>query len=187
MFKDAIHQKATVISLDESYFSERVLPLYGYSAVGSKCVVASPVPAWRQRSLLLAIASDGTAVQSLKHGSFNKAAITKFLAELPYPRGSVVLLDNASIHNGVHLVAVAKGYKVCFTPPYSPEFNPVEHAFSKIKACFRGMWPWAGGSAVDESVQAATETLSSADILGYFRAVSARVAEASRGGLAARV
>ena len=43
-----------VVSIDECYFSEKVLPLYGYSPIGSKCVVTSPTTSWKKRSLLLA-------------------------------------------------------------------------------------------------------------------------------------
>ena len=64
-----------VVSLDECYFSERVLPLYGYSPKGQRCPVTSPVPSWRQRSLLLAIASDGTLAYQVIQGPCNKAAL----------------------------------------------------------------------------------------------------------------
>lgn len=155
-----------VVSVDECYFSERVLPLTGFSKAGSKCVVATNTGGWMQRSLLLAVASDGTKQFELFHGAVNKQRFTRFILSLPYPPGSVVILDNVSFHK-CSTPFVAKAYKKIHTPPYSPEDNcPVENAFSKIKGRFRSFWPWPLG--VDGSVRSAVSCLTAGDILGSF-------------------
>jgi hypothetical protein len=54
---------------------------------------------------------------------------------VPFPPGTVLVLDNASIHKTreVQQVMASKGYTPMYTPPYSPEFNPIEHCFGAIK------------------------------------------------------
>jgi hypothetical protein len=121
---------------------------------------------WAQRSLILAVASDGSRHHVLHRGSINKRLFTAFLLSLPYPPGTVVILDNVAFHKGL-VPFVAKGFEQLRTPPYSPEDNcPVENAFSKIKGRFRSMWPWPAG--VDASVDAATRGLDQSDVLGSF-------------------
>ena len=55
-------------SVDECYFSEKVLPLYGYSPIGQKCKVTSPATSWKKQSLLLAVASDGSRHSQIIQG-----------------------------------------------------------------------------------------------------------------------
>ena len=144
----------TIVSLDECYFSEKTLPLYGYSPVGLPCVVRSPTASWKQRSLILAVGNNGSKVSYIARGSIDGEKFRDFLRNLPYPPGAVLLMDNANIHKGATLAVLeTKGYIPLFTPPYSPEYNPVENVFSIIKSRFRSSWPWVSG--VDASIEAA--------------------------------
>jgi transposase len=139
-------EKNLVVSLDECYFSEKTLPLYGYSPIGQPCVVRSPTATWKQRSLLLAVGSDGSKVSLISTGSITGEKFRDFIGNLPYAPGTVLLMDNASIHKGDSLLSMRiKGYNPLFTPPYSPEFNPVENVFSVVKGSFRSTWPWVSG------------------------------------------
>jgi transposase len=158
-----------VVSLDECYFSEKVLPLYGYSAVGKPCTVTSPKSSWRQRSLLLAVASDGSMYHRLFDGSIDAVRFRDFVHEMPYPREARLLLDNAATHKttAVRNEFEAKGYHPHFTPPYSPQYNPVENVFSKVKASFRAAWPWIDG--VDAAVSSAVRSVTAADVTATFR------------------
>jgi transposase len=87
-------------------------------------------------------------------------------------------MDNCSTHKGLQEVFDAKEYIPLFLSPYSPKFQPVELAFSKIKNSYRNNWPWNDSveTAVEESVQAVT----SSDILGFFRHVGRQMAEGLR-------
>jgi transposase len=161
------HRNATIISLDESYFSEKTLPLYGYSPVGQPCVVRSPTTSWKQRSLLLAIANDGSKVPCIVKGPIDGEKFREFIKQLPYPPGSIILMDNASIHKGAsEKVIKDKGYIALYTPPYSPEYNPVENVFSIIKCRFRAAWPWVSG--VDTCILETTRQISPEAIRSVF-------------------
>jgi hypothetical protein len=146
-----------LVSVDECYFSEKVLPLYGYSPIGSKCVVTSQTTSWKKRSLLLAVANDGYKHFKIYDGSINKLKFSDFITSLPFPPKTSIILDNVAFHKDI-TPFVAKGFRPVFSPPYSPDHNgPVENSFSVIKAAFRSMWPWIEG--VDECIEYAVQTL----------------------------
>ena len=130
-----------VVSLDECYFSEKVMPLYGYSKIGTRCALRSH-GGWKMRSLILGIANDGTMHHLLKPGSVRRDDFGEFVLDMPFPPDTVILMDNCSVHKSLEGVFDAKGYIPLFLSPYSPKFQPVELAFSKVKGLFRSMWPW---------------------------------------------
>lgn len=154
-----------VLSLDECYFSERVTPLHGYSQRGSKCPIDHQATSWKQRSLILAIANDGSWHAEVVQGAVNKQTFAQFVLGLPYQKGSTIILDNVAFHHS-RLPFVAKGYRPLYTPPYSPEFNPVENAFSKIKGAFRGSWPWRAG--VDAALASCVGDLEAGELRNMF-------------------
>lgn len=161
-------QGRTLVSVDECYFSERILPLFGYSPQGTPCVVTAPNASWKQRSLLLAVASDGSMYHRVIQGAANKAVFFNFVSELPYAKGAVLLLDNVAFHKDVKPF-VAKGFEPLFTPPYSPEYNPVEHAFAKIKGAFRCLRGSDGACSVNQAIELAVAQLQGKDVLGMFQ------------------
>ena len=175
-FQQARQQPGVVVSIDECYFSERVLPSYGYSRVGQKCVVAAPTGGWTKTSLLLAIASDGSLQYELIKGSVNRALFRAFLESMPYPAGTTLVMDNVAFHAGLQPVTEALGFNVLFTPPYSPQFNPVEMAFSVAKTAYRAAWPWQRG--VDLAIDQALERVTASSIRGFFGHVDREVSSA---------
>lgn len=156
-----------IVCIDECYFSEKVLPLYGYGKIGEKLVVESPVASWKKRSLLLAVASDGSYEYVIHDGSINKCRFSDFIDGLSYARGTTIILDNVAFHKDTsHMVA--KGYNPIFSPPYSPDHNgPVENSFSVIKSAFRDAWPWNDG--VDQAIVEAIDNLDPTSIKMCFR------------------
>ncbi len=107
-------------------------------------------------------AVDASAVNPKKHSLQEEGS-----AEMPFPPGTVLLLDNCSIHKNIQLSLDRKGYTALFLSPYSPEFQPVELAFSKIKGAFRQQWPWR--QSVEAAISEAVERTTESDIFGYFR------------------
>lgn len=127
-------RSGVVVSIDESGFSEQLVPLYGYSKVGEPLVVKQP-GSWKHKSLLMAIFSDGRPpVYTIKQGAIKASDFRAFLTSLGLRSHDTVLMDNASIHNKA---SSCTGAQVLHSPPYSPECNPIELAFACIKRCFR--------------------------------------------------
>ena len=157
-----IRQGRTIVSVDECYFSEKVLPLYR----GQKCVTRSPVASWKKRSLILAVVSDGSTHHRIIQGSVNTDSFQSFIRSMPFPTGSVVLMDNVSFHKKEGPFH-EKGFIPLRIPPYSPQYNPVENVFSFVKGAFRQDWPWRDG--VDVEVSNAVGTATPPKVTACFR------------------
>jgi len=128
-----------IVSIDESGFDQRAHQVYGYAKRGEQLIINAPYNKDRKRySLLLSIGNDGSKHFQIRKQSIDGQYFKNFIEKLPYEKGTYILLDNASIHKTQDLRAVVlnKGYHLLFTPPYSPEFNPIELVFGQIKNAF---------------------------------------------------
>lgn len=166
-YDELVGPTTLVVSLDECHFSENVLPRYGYSVVGRRCVCRQRKGSWTSKSLVLGIASDGTKYNEVFRGSVTREVFRKFIERLPYPPGTVILLDNCSVHKKLEDAFFSKSYLPLFLSPYSPQFQPVELAFSKVKGAFRNAYPWLRG--VDSSIHDCVDQLTTTDIVAFFR------------------
>ena len=134
-FKKAVESGKVLVSIDECGFNEKTHPIYGYCKIGKRLLVQSR-GSWVHHSLLLAIFSDGRREFMIKQGAIKKSDFVAFVESLNIGNNHVVLLDNASIHKNIDLRA-SKNASLLYTPPYSPEFNPIELSFGTIKHDFR--------------------------------------------------
>ena len=135
----AVYDPHRVVSVDESSFYFDMKPSHGYCHRSKRLNVPSK-PGGRTRwSLLMAVTNARVVGWKLVKGSINSAIFSKFMASLETDQRDVVLLDNASIHktNTAMDVMIERGLTPCFLPPYTPEFQPIEHAFSVLKNAFR--------------------------------------------------
>ena len=132
-FKIAIKEKCgnEIYSIDECYFSERLLTNYGYTKKGIKLQSSKVPPHYNRHSLLLAISSLGNYFYIIVPKSINKIKFHHFLEEHKILKEMPTLLDNVAFHHSCKLD------NFIFTPPYQPEYNPIELCFSKIKNRFR--------------------------------------------------
>jgi len=127
---------------------------------GNTTLIAALTPAGLGPAMTLAGAADGPAFA---------AYVRAFLAPALVP-GQVVVLDNLSVHKGAairHLVE-ARGCRLLFLPPYSPDFAPIEHAFGKVKEHLRR----AGArtrEALDAAIATALATITAQDAANWFR------------------
>jgi transposase len=137
-FSEAI-TAGTVVAIDESGFDQRPAPAYGYAPKGVPAIVKWRPSSDRSRhNLVMAIHSSGAVHRTIQDKPVNGPTFANFIAGLPFARGAVLLLDNASIHktSAVKLAMAGKGYVPLFLPPYSPEYNPIELVFGVIKNAF---------------------------------------------------
>lgn len=100
---------------------------------------------WCSYSLLPALTTSGMLYARVVKGSFTMLRFRSFLKGLldrmdeSMPLGSYIIMDNARIHHDPSIVELiqGRGYHITYLPPYSPDFNPIELAFSAIKAYVR--------------------------------------------------
>lgn len=126
----------TIISIDESGFDHHAFPIYGYSLKGKRAILTyKPSNDRKHHSLLMAISSKGGKHYQITSERVNSIAFVDFIKSLPLRPNTILLMDNASIHKSKAL----KDYldyircSIIFTPPYSPEYNPIELIFGIIK------------------------------------------------------
>ncbi len=146
-FRSRLPQNS-IISLDESSFDTHMTSKYGWSKRGQRCILY-PSRSRRARkrfSLMLAISNKHTVASQLVAGSFNKARFISFLQERLLPvirREDVILMDNVRFHHSKEVKQILNEHHIrtLYNPPYHPDSNPVEMAFSMIKSDARRSQP----------------------------------------------
>lgn len=115
---------------------------YGRSELGTRLVEKTPCGRWETTTFLGALRATGFVAPLTVEGSINgpvfRAWVEQHLAPTLVP-GDVVVMDNLSSHKvvGVRQAIEATGAELRYLPPYSPDLNPIELAFSKLKKLLR--------------------------------------------------
>ena len=116
--------------------------LRGRSPRGERCRAAVPHGHWKTTTLVAGLRLDGLTAPMILDGAMNGEAFAAyaetFLAPALSP-GDIVVMDNLPAHkvSGARTAIEHTGARLLFLPPYSPDFNPIEQAFAKIKALLR--------------------------------------------------
>jgi transposase len=145
---------------------------YGRAKRGQR--VVGQVPRNHGPNVTLIAAMDQTAllgelsITGALDGRAFDAYVTRILVPQLWP-GDVVICDNLSAHKSkrARIWIESAGAQVLFLPPYSPDFNPIELAFSKVKTCLRG----AGArtrAELDQAITAALATITGQDAAAWF-------------------
>ena len=121
-------------------------PLRGRSKRGQRLLGSAPFGHWNTSTFLAGLRHDGIVAPLVLNRPINgrsfKAYIEQFLAPTLMP-GDVVVADNLGSHKvaGVREAIEARGASLMFLPPYSPDLNPIEQVFSKLKTLLRRAEP----------------------------------------------
>lgn len=116
--------------------------LRGRSPRGERCRAAVPHGHWKTTTLVAGLRLDGLAAPMVVDGAMNGETFVAYARQVLAPTlrpGDIVILDNLPAHkvSGAKKAIEATGASLLFLPPYSPDFNPIEQAFAKIKALLR--------------------------------------------------
>ena len=128
-----------VVSIDESSFYFDMKPSFGYCHRSKRLRQPARTGGRMRWSLLMAVTNDRVVGWKLIKGSITSESFAEFISELNPDMRDVLLLDNAAIHKSRHAMSTMHdcGFTPVFIPPYSPEFQPIEHSFSVLKNAFR--------------------------------------------------
>jgi transposase len=115
---------------------------YGRAKCGHRLVAAVPHGHWKTTTFVGALRCDGLTAPLAIDGAINGELFLAYVEQVLVPTlkpGDVVIMDNLRVHKmtGVREAIEAAGAKLLFIPPYSPDLNPIELAFSKLKALLR--------------------------------------------------
>ena len=117
-------------------------PLRGWFARGRRLAAKVPHGHWQTMTFLAALRCDRIDAPWVLEGPINGESFTAWVEQFLIPElepGSIVVLDNLGSHKGsrVRKLLRAAGIKLFFLPPYSPDLNPIEEMFSKLKRLLR--------------------------------------------------
>lgn len=135
-FKTNHKQNTVIVSIDESGFDHRGNQIYGYAPKGIPAVLTTTYSSDRKRyNLLLAVFSNGTKYFNIFNKPITSEIFCTFFNNLPVPKDHLILMDNAAIHRTQHVkdTIMNRNLNVLYTPPYSPEYAPIELVFGQIK------------------------------------------------------
>lgn len=160
-------------AVDESGVIQGMRLAYGYAPCGERLVASAPLRQGKRVSLLGWIGFDGTGTVAMHEGSVKRWHFRGFIRQHVLPvlqPGDIVLWDNARIHEAPDLIEQieARGACVRALPRYSPEFNPIELLWSKLKHLIKKACADTA-EALKEAVEAATVQITAQDAQGWFR------------------
>ena len=162
-----------VLFLDETGAMTNLVRTHGRSPEGERCLGDAPAGHWKVVTAVAAIRLEGlTASATLPHAMDGQLFVTYVeLALLPALRpGDVVVMDNLPGHRlpQVRELIESAGAKLLYLPPYSPDFNPIEMIWSKVKRLLRSLAARTV-NALHAAFGQAMDAVSPTDILGCFR------------------
>ena len=131
-----------LVFIDETGASTNMVRRYGRCPRGERLKVGIPHGHWKTTTLVAGITSSGIIAPWVLDGPINRDAFEVYVEKVLIPElrpGAIVVMDNLSSHKGpkVRQMIEAAGARLLYLPPYSPDFNPIENAFAKIKALLR--------------------------------------------------
>lgn len=162
-----------MIFIDETWVKTNMTRLRGRAPRGARLVDKIPHGHWKTTTLIAALDRGGMRCSMVIDGAINGDAFTAFVEQVLAPTlrpGEMVVLDNLSSHRGQRAATAirAVGAELVFLPPYSPDFNPIELAFSKIKQRFRTL-ALRSVTTLWGAVQHVLDTITASDADGFFR------------------
>ena len=131
-----------LIFLDETWATTNMTPTWGRSAKGQRCLGYAPCGHWHTTTFVCALSKDGLLAPLVLDGPINGPAFVAWVEQFLAPElqpGDIVVMDNLSSHKvaGVKPAIEAAGAVLRYLPPYSPDFNPIEQVFAKLKTLLR--------------------------------------------------
>ncbi|MGZ3681803.1 MAG: IS630 family transposase [Ktedonobacterales bacterium] len=160
------------VFVDESGTTIALTRRYGWAPHDQRATGSVPRNHGKNTTLVAALTPDGLHVPWLIEGAMDTVTFAWYISEQLAPAlrpGQVVVLDNVSVHKAesIRQAIEARQCALLFLPPYSPDFTPIEQAFSKIKALLRGLGARTK-EALWEAMQVAVEAITRDDAIAWF-------------------
>ena len=146
-----------LVFLDETGMTNNLLRRYGRALRGARVHDHAPCARWQTSTFLAALRVTGLTAPGVFDGAIDGASFLAYIEQILVPTlhpGDIVIADNLSAHKvaGVRQAIERVGATLCYLPPYSPDLNPIELCFAKLKALVRAarcrstetLWPFLG-------------------------------------------
>jgi transposase len=161
------------VFIDESGAQTNLARLRGRSPIGQRLVAKVPCGHWKTSTMISAVGLRGAFAPAVFDGATDREVFRAYVQQVLAPQlrpGDIVILDNLSPHKaaGVREAIEAAGATLLYLPPYSPDFNPIENLWSKLKTSLRA----AAARTFDElchAIAAGLRTITVRDCHGFFQ------------------
>ena len=162
----------SVVFVDEMGTNTSLSPLYGWSKKGERAYGSVPRNRGKNTTVLSSMSAEGMGPSLAVEGATNAKVFETYVERVLGPtlrRGQVLVMDNLSAHKGerVRVLIEQRGCEILYLPSYSPDFNPIEEAFSKIKGFLRKVEA-RSREALLEAIGAAISAITNQDAHGFF-------------------
>jgi transposase len=148
-----------LVFIDETWASTKMARTHGRALRGERLRAAIPHAHWKTTTFVAGLRATGMVAPMVLDGPINGAAFQAYVEQVLVPElqpGDTVIMDNLGSHKGpaVRVAIETAGARLLYLPPYSPDFNPIENAFAKLKALLRraaersvvGLWAAIGAA-----------------------------------------
>lgn len=161
-----------IVCLDESSAKTNMTRLYGRSLAGERCYDSAPDGRWRSTTVLSSLRADAHTECIIYEGGTSRAVFETYMEKVLCPSlrpGDMVVLDNLSSHKSARIteMVTACGAELRYLPVYSPDLNPIEKMWSKMKAILRRIKARTPDE-LDDAIKTALDSITPQDAEGWF-------------------
>jgi len=161
-----------LVFIDETWAKTNMTRVRGRAPRGSRVIDKAPHGHWKTTTLIAALDITGVRCSTVVDGAVNGDVFEAFVAQVLVPQlqhGDIVVMDNLSSHKRerTRLLIEQRGAQLVFLPPYSPDLNPIEMVFSKVKQLLRSL-ACRTKSALWHAMQSVLDQISRSDAENCF-------------------
>ena len=164
---------AKLVFIDETWAKTNMTRLRGRALSGQRLVAKVPHGHWNTTTLIAALDQRGMRCSTTVNGPVNRDVFESFVEQVlikSLSPGDLVVMDNLSSHKGTRVKELIEsvGARLLYLPPYSPDLNPIEPAFSKLKQLMRSA-EHRTREALWADIQRMLDRITTSDATGFFR------------------
>ena len=162
-----------LVFLDETGAKTNMIRLYGRAQKGERVLDYAPHGHWNTTTLVAAITWESAIAPMVLDGPMDRLSFEAYVEQALIPElsaGAIVVMDNLSAHKSKTIEKLFEdaGIELHYQPPYSPDFNPIELMWSKVKNSLRSAKARTQ-EQLYEAIAHALEQITSSDTQGFFR------------------
>ena len=172
MMVAAVVKPERLIFVDECGTHTSLAPIYGYAPRGERLYLSVPRNRGKNTTLLSSISLEGVGPSLAVEGSTTARVFETYVEKVLAPslkESQIVVMDNLSAHKPKRIreLIEQRGCELVYLPSYSPDYNPIEEAFAKIKSLLRKAAARSKETLI-EAIGAALKAVTADDIRGFF-------------------
>ncbi len=161
-----------LVFIDESGVQKNMTRMYGRIIGGERLHESTPAGLWDTTTMISSIRIDGSRAAMTVSGATDAEVFKTYISKILCPtlcKDDIVIMDNLTSHKvaGIREAIEERGAKLIYLPPYSPDFNPIEKMWSKIKSVLRKLKA-RSKKELDIAMTAAFNEISNSDARGWF-------------------